>query len=348
MEHSHTWQEIASQPQVWQATLTRLKTNRDNLQSFIDEHAPEQALVIGCGSTYYLSRAAAATLNHHAGIAARALPSSELWLYGRAPRQKRTMLLAVSRSGTTTETLWATDRFQAECDGPALVVTCYPDSPLAQKADLVLACPEAQEESVAQTRSFSSMYLLTLGLSALLAPDQTMLDRLERLPAALTSLIERLGNLSQQLGQDERIQRFFFLGSGALYGLACEAMLKTKEMSLSYSEAYHAMEFRHGPMSMVDEQSLVVGLLSDVGLERELGVLRDMQALGGRTLALIDDAARLGDTRPDYVVELKSDLDEWTRGALCLPVLQRIAFHRAIAKGLNPDRPHNLKAVIEL
>jgi glucosamine--fructose-6-phosphate aminotransferase (isomerizing) len=125
-------------------------------------------------------------------------------------------------------------------------------------------------------------------------------------------------------------------------------MLKTKEMSLSYAEAYYPLEFRHGPMSMVDEHTLVVGFLSDTGLAQEVRVLKDMQRLGGRTLALAEDAAALSGWRADHVVELRSGLDEWERGPLYLPVIQRLAFHRAVAKGLDPDRPNNLTAVVEL
>jgi glucosamine--fructose-6-phosphate aminotransferase (isomerizing) len=125
-------------------------------------------------------------------------------------------------------------------------------------------------------------------------------------------------------------------------------MLKTKEMSLSYAEAYYPLEFRHGPMSMVNGHTLVVGFLSDTALMEELRVLEDMHGLGARTLALVEDGSAFADWQPDHVVELRSGLDEWERGPLYLPVLQRLAHHRAVAKGLDPDRPTNLKAVVEL
>ena len=206
----------------------------------------------------------------------------------------------------------------------------------------------AQEQSVAQTRSFTSMLLLVQALVAVARGDAPALERLERLPGVLEDLVDRLGDLAQELGTDERIERFFFLGGGPLYGLANEAMLKTKEMSLSYAEAYHPMEVRHGPMSMVDERALVVGLLSDTGLEEEISVLRDMKGLGALTLALIEDDSAFTDWRADHVVALNSGLDAWERGALYLPVVQRLAYHRAVAKDLDPDQPHNLKAVVEL
>ncbi|MDH7475378.1 MAG: SIS domain-containing protein [Anaerolineae bacterium] len=345
---SHTWQEILSQPQIWRVTLEAFATDQIALHDFLDQVDLDQFIVVGCGSTGYLAQTAAAILTHCTGIPARAFPASELWLFPGMISPRRTLLLAISRSGATTETLRALARFRETHGGPVLAITCYPESPLARQADFALVTPGGQEQSVAQTRSFTSMLLLTQALAATLAHDEKMLEHLQQLPNALEDLVARLGDLPQRLGTDLGIERIFFLGGGPLYGLANEAMLKTKEMSLSYAEAYHPLEFRHGPMSMVNEHTLVVGLLSDAGLEEELRVLRDMYRLGANTLALVEDAAALTAWRPDYLVELRSSLDEWERGPLYLPVLQRLAYHRAMTKGLDPDRPHNLTAVVEL
>jgi glucosamine--fructose-6-phosphate aminotransferase (isomerizing) len=347
-QDSYTWQEIVSQPQVWRSTLEAFDAQQAALKAFLAGAGHDQVAVFGCGSTHYLAQAAAATLGHCAGILARPFPSSELLLYPEALPAGKTLLLAVSRSGKTTETLWALEHFRKTRGGTALAVTCHPESLLAQQADYVLAAPAAQERSVAQTRSFVSMYILTQALAATLAGDAEALARLHRLPDVLEELTSRLEELPQRLGGDREIQRFFFLGMGPFYGLANEAMLKMKEMTLSYAEAYHPMEFRHGPMSMVDEQTLVVGLLSDTALSYEMRVLQDMQALGAQTLAIVEETSALGGWQPDHVVELRSGLGEWERGALYLPPLQRMAYHRAVAKGLNPDRPTHLTAVVEL
>ena len=347
-KHSCTWEEILSQPQAWRATLDTFATQKAALESFLDQADFDQIIVVGCGSTHYLAQTAAATLAACTGIPSRAFPSSEVLLFPSLVPSGRTLLLTVSRSGTTTETLWASERFRKARLGPILAVTCYPESPLAQQADFSLVTPAGQEQSIAQTRSFTSMLILTQSLVATLVHDDEKLERLRRLPDVLEDLVARVEDLPQRLGQDQDIERFFFLGGGPFYGLANEAMLKTKEMSLSYAEAYHPLEFRHGPMSMVDEHTLVVGFLSDSGLAKELRVLEDMQGLGGRTLALIESASSFSGWQADHVIELRSGLDEWERGPLYLPLLQRLAYHRAIAKGLNPDRPHNLTAVIEL
>ncbi len=343
-----TWHEIIGQPQSWRATLESFIAERATVEAFLEQAEFDRVLVVGCGSTHYLAQTAAVTLARSTGIPAQALPSSELWLFPNAIPAGRALLLTVSRSGATTETLWALERFRKAKTGPVVAVTCYPESALAQQADLALVAPDAQEQSIAQTRSFTNMLLLTQALGAVLARDGRALERLRRLPDALNDLVERVRDLSCQLGTDLSIERFFFLGGGPLYGLANEAMLKMKEMTLSHSEAYHPLEFRHGPMSMVNEHTLIVGLLSDTGLAQELRVLKDMRQLGARTLALTEEASAFTDWQADHIVELESGLGEWERGPLYLPVLQRLAYHRAVAKGLDPDHPHNLQAVVEL
>ena len=347
-EATHTWQEIISQPEVWRATLCSFADRQEELEDYLGKEDFDRVLAIGCGSTHYLAQSAATTIQRRAGFPARALPSSELWLSPALVAQKGTLLLAISRSGTTSETLRAVEAFRKQTDGPVVAVTCYPESELARGASLALVAAEAQERSVAQTRSFVSMLLLTQAFAAVLAKDGGMLSQLQRLPGLLRDLVERIGDIPRQLGEDTTIERLYFLGGGPLYGLANEVMLKFKEMSLSYSEAYHPLEFRHGPMSMVNERTLVVGLLSDTGLTQQLQVLEDMQKLGARVLALIDDVSAVAGWKPDYVVELRSGLSEWERGALYMPVLQRMAHHRAVARGLDPDQPTNLTAIVKL
>jgi glucosamine--fructose-6-phosphate aminotransferase (isomerizing) len=344
----HTWTEITGQPEAWRATLKVFTADRTALDDFLAQTDFTQILVVGCGSTHYLAQTAAAILTRRTRTPAYAFPSSGLWLFPDTAPSDRTLLLAISRSGTTTETLRALERFRETHGGSVLAITCYPESPLVQQADFALVTPAGQERSVAQTRSFTNMLLLTQALVATLAHDEGMLEHLQRLPDALEDLVARLGDLPQRLGTDLGIERIFFLGGGPLYGLANEAMLKTKEMSLSYAEAYHPLEFRHGPMSMVNEHTLTVGLLSDTGLAEELRVLEDMQGLGARTLALVEDGSAFSGWRADHIVEMCSGLDEWERGPLYLPVLQRMAYERALAKGLNPDRPLNLEAVVTL
>lgn len=338
----HTLREINSQPDIWGEALAAFDSRDPLLESWRESGAFDHVIATGCGSTYYLAQTAARLLRG-AGCHAIACPASELLLHSRSitlPRQ-RYLLLCLSRSGATTETLRAQERFKAIAGGRALAITCDSNSPLAQQADLAIAIDAAGEASVAQTRSFSSMLVVAQQLSALIASQD--LAASQPLPAACRHLLEQYGDLARSLGEAAAISKFFFLGSGALYGIACEAMLKMKEMSLSYSEAYHTLEFRHGPMSMVGEDSLVVGLISPAAAIQEIRVLDEMAALGAKTLAISPASTGLA---PE--IRLPPDLPDWCMPSLYLPVLQLLAYYRALRNGCDPDQPQNLSAVVSL
>ncbi|RMG65835.1 MAG: SIS domain-containing protein [Chloroflexi bacterium] len=339
----HTLDEILSQPSIWQSALQEAEKTAPQWRAALGEDAAP-LLFLGCGSTYYLSLTAAALFRKLTGRLTFALPGGEFllqradWLGDLPERSPKPILITVSRSGTTTETVRAAEAYRA-AGGRVLTATNYPESPLATLADAALLLPQGQEESVAQTRSFSSMLVGLNALAILLGEQRALWQAIQRLPEAAAGLIERYAPLARQLGEDLSLERFYFLGSGVRYGLASEASLKMKEMSLSHSEPFPFLEFRHGPMSMVNGQTLLIGLLSEQAQAQEQKVLDEMQALGGQILSLGEQGAR---------VEFASGIPEEGCAVLYLPILQLLACYRSLAKGLNPDRPHNLTAVVQL
>ena len=339
----HTRNEILSQPEAWSEALDVLHAQADSLRDVYCAGQYDTVLFTGCGSTYYLALAAAAQMQELTGVPARGLPASEVWLNPGAAYalNGKALLVAVSRSGETTETLRACEAFRARAHGDVLTLSCYPGRPLTQLGMLNLVFPSGQEESVAQTRAFSTLYLAAVALAVLWANRYDLFDELSRLPAACQSLITNNQSLAraQTLGRDLTLDRFYFLGSGPRYGLACELSLKMKEMSLSHSEPFHFMEFRHGPKSMVTPSTLMVGLVSESNREHERAVLDDMRAMGARALALGEH---------DGDVAFRSGVSEAARNTLYLPFGQLLAFERSLRNGLNPDRPNNLEAVVRL
>ena len=338
----HTLREIMSQPEVWDEALAAFDPQNQLLQSWLESGAFDHVIVTGCGSTYYLALTAARLLRQ-AGCHALACPASELLLHRNSIRLPghHCLLLTVSRSGTTSETVRAQHHFKHYSHEPVVTVTCDSGSPLATDAELPIAIDAAQEVSVAQTRSFTSMLVVAQQLAALIAGQDLAASR--PLPAFCRHLLDRYGDLAQSLGEDKAIKKFFFLGSDALYGIACEAMLKMKEMSLSYSEAYHTLEFRHGPMSMVGEDSLVIGLISPEAAKQEVRVLDEMADMGAKVLAIAQTHVE-----NHQCVRLPADLPPWSTPVLHLPVLQLLAYHRAIFNGCDPDNPQQLTAVVTL
>jgi glucosamine--fructose-6-phosphate aminotransferase (isomerizing) len=345
----HTRQEIISQPEAWSATLAVMNDHRRAIIDFHPARRYSQIIFTGCGSTYFLSLTAAAQTQALTGLPVHAFPASELWLFPRSSYvDGKTLLVAVSRSGETTETLRACEAFLASERGDLLTLSCYQDMPLAKMGKVNITLPAGQEKSVAQTRAFSSLSLATTVMAALWAGRLDLFASLDSLPEAGTRLLSNYASLAAELGGEDSYDRFYWLGSGARYGLACELSLKMKEMSLSHSEPFHFMEFRHGPKSMITPSALTVGLQSTLNGPKERAVLEEVKALGGQVLVITKEACSGSFQQADRCVSFESNFDEAVCNVLYLPVGQLIAFERSIAKDLNPDRPNNLESVVKL
>ena len=333
-EQFATYKEIKSQTDAWTQALD--VATRSHLPAAGDY---EQVIFTGCGSTYYLSLAAAALYQELTGCPARAVPAGELVLNPRTVlTDRKTLLVAISRSGTTSETVRAVEDFKARGRGDVIVVSNY-EEVLSKLGDVCIVIDKGQEESVAQTRAFASMYVAVSVLCARMAGRSDLTESMGRLPEVGNRVIGNYEMSAKVIGENLDFDRFYFLGSGTRHGLACEVNLKMKEMTLTHSEAFHFLEFRHGPMSMVSQTAVVLGLLSDANRAHETRVLSEMKTLGGTVLGLGEQ---------EVEIPFKSGIPESVRGVLYLPVLQLMAFYRSIAKGLNPDRPNHLSAVVQL
>jgi glucosamine--fructose-6-phosphate aminotransferase (isomerizing) len=337
----YTRNEIFTQPDAWEKILDDVKAQLDHLKSYYRPGRFDSIIMTGCGSTYYLTLAAAAQMQTFIGVPARGLPASEIWLSPQSSyiASPRTLMIAVSRSGETTETLRACEAFRAKSHGEVVTLSCYPGRALTKLGTLNLVFPGGQETSIAQTRAFSSLYLAAISLAAIWADKDDLFNEFYKLPDICRHLLTDHQSLARSIGSYLEYERFYFLGSGIRYGLACELSLKMKEMSLTHSEPFHFMEFRHGPQSMVNAQTMIVGLVSEANKTYEWTVLEEMKSRGAHILSM-------GESKADIV--FPSGVGEVARNVLYLPIGQLLAFERALARGLNPDQPHNLDAVVKL
>ena len=256
-----------------------------------------------------------------------------------------TLVVAITRSGETTEILKAVEQAHNTTNAVSIAVTCYPQSAIVGATSYSVIAQQAQEEGLAQTRSFTSMLIATQSIIFALA-NKPLSSRFLELPTLGRELIDQYRSMAEQLGKDSSFSQFFFLGSEPYYGLACEAMLKMKEMTLTTAEAYHFMEFRHGPMAMINPETLIVGLVSEATLAHEIAVLSEMRSRGARVLAITP--VPLNASVADYQVVLPEGLTDMERMPLYLPALHVLDYCRTLLKGLNPDRPHSLNAVVNL
>jgi glucosamine--fructose-6-phosphate aminotransferase (isomerizing) len=342
------YDDIKGQAGAWRAALAAVDERIEAVRALAGD-PPEDLLFTSCGSPYFLGLANAALWREKLGVNVTVFPSSEAMLFPEAtfPRGGNPLLLSASRSGETTETIRAVEAFSERFPGRTVLIGCKPGSSLDRMADVSVMIPEAYEDVIPQTRSFCSMYLAAQYLAALLAGDAELVEALRRLPELLPDLFEHWEPEVRRVAE-AGWEYAVFLGGGPLYGVATEATLKLLEMSLSRAASYHTLEVRHGPRSVVDESSLIVGLLSRRGERHEDQVLSELAetarpfvlALSPGEVSMLGEAV----TR----IPAGGNLPEHALGLLYLPLLQLLAYHRALHRGVNPDESRNLVSYIEL
>lgn len=342
------YDDIKGQAGAWRAALAAVDERIEAVRDLFGD-PPEDLLFTSCGSPYYLGLANAPLWKEKLGVGAAVVPSSEAMLFPEAtlPRDGNPLLLVASRSGETTETIRALEAFSGRFPGRAVLIGCRAGSTLDEMADVSIVIPEAYEDVIPQTRSFCSMYLAAQYMVALLSGDAGFADALRRLPDALPDLLERWEPEVRRIsGLDW--DNAVFLGGGPLYGVATEASLKLLEMSLTRAVSYHTLEVRHGPRSVIDESTLVVGLVSGRGARHENQVLNELAGNARPFVLALSPDGGLDLDEAITSLTVGGDVPEHALGLLYLPLLQLLAYHRALHKGVNPDESRNLVSYIEL
>lgn len=347
---AQTLSNILRQPAVWAALAEQWPRHADLIDRAVAaSKGAERIIYTGCGSAWFAAQALAATAAGLLGVPARAVPASEAALFPETmfAGRDRTALVALSRSGQTSETLEAVRVYRQWSAGPVWALTSAPTSDLARAADTMLDASVGEERGIVQTSSLSSMLLLGLAAIAYRSGQQVG-SILERIPDAADEVLTAARPLAELWGDHPGIERFFFLGAGPWRGIAAESMLKVKEMSRAQSESFHTLEFRHGLGANADEHSLVVGFLSDRGGIGERAVLDEFRARQGVTTLAVGEAARASSAPREFVLPLQADLPEWARLPLALPFAQLLGLARALDRGHDPDEPVHLKSYIAL
>ncbi len=342
-----TLREIHNQPAVWRACLQSLDAL--NFELLLKGRKPEthEWLFVGCGTSYYLAQAAAASATLLTGVEARAIPASEYLIFPELVipgSSKRVFPVLISRSGHTSEVLKVAEALR-ERGIEFLAVTCD-GRELAGLTPRVLRLP-VTEDSTVMTSSFTSMLMALQYMAARVAGREDFIDALHALPDALAGLLPVYAPQLQAFSAYS-LEDVAFLGQGALYAIASETALKVMESSSTYAQYFHALEFRHGPKSVVAEGVLVGGLISETGYAEEAAVLREMKELGARTLAIANHISPELRGCTDLCIELNLPVPELARLVVYVVWGQLLGSYMGQRKGINSDSPRNLSRVVTL
>ncbi len=285
-------------------------------------------VIIGCGTSYNLAISLAASFCEQ-GYRALAVPGGE-WLGRRQNYVARTddvTVIALSRSGETTETVRAT-LASREIGLEVIGVTCEAGSSLAKAASKVVFAPTDPAEGIVMTTSASLMLMLGLALCGIRADEASF--------AAAEAMLKALQSHGASLPTSRR--HFVFLGGGQLYGVALEGGLKLQEMSLSFTQGFHPLEYRHGPISLVDEGTMVVMLHHPQTLADEAQLVKELRDKGAFVMSL--------DGSADLSLSCNSPAN--LRPLVYLPALQWFGEAIANAREIDTTAPRHLTKVVML
>jgi glucosamine--fructose-6-phosphate aminotransferase (isomerizing) len=345
--------EIFEQPIAIANTLEalshRLQPELFGVHAKEDFQHIQNILILACGSSYYAGLVAKQWFEEHAKIPCQVEIASE-YRYRHSVVIPHTLVIAISQSGETADTLAAVEHTKNQGMTDILAICNVPESSLMRHSKHRFLTRAGAEIGVASTKAFLtqlvSLWLLVLTMAKLknhLSEEQekTYIHHLDHLPSSIYSV----------LGLEEQIKtwahRFavhdhaLFLGRGTLYPIASEGALKLKEITYIHAESYAAGELKHGPLALIDEHMPVVVVAPNNQLVDKLRAnMQEVKARGGQLYVFADASAHI--KADDFqVIELLDHAPELAPILHTIP-LQLLAYHVALVKGTDVDKPRNL------
>ena len=315
----------------------------EDLKSF------EQIYIVACGSAYHVGCCTQYIIEQLAGIPVRCELASE-FRYRTMPLSKNSLCIVISQSGETADSLAALR--DAKKNGiKTLAIVNVVGSTIAREADYVLYTLAGPEISVATTKAYSAQLAVcyVLAIKFALAKGTITADQAKELAEEVMSIPCKINKV---LEDKERLQWFaaklaaqkdiFFIGRGIDYAITMEGSLKMKEISYIHSEAYAAGELKHGTISLIEEGTFVIGVLTQSGLyEKTLSNLVETKARGAYLMALTSFGNYAIEDSADFVVYVPK-INELFAASLAVVPLQLLGYYVSCARGLDVDKPRNL------
>jgi glucosamine--fructose-6-phosphate aminotransferase (isomerizing) len=306
--------------------------------------------IVACGTSYHAGLIGRYWLEDIAGIPARSEIASE-YRYRRSVPDAKGLFVTISQSGETADTLAALEHAKSLGYAATLSICNVPESSLVRASRLRYMTRAGPEIGVASTKAFTTqlaaLFLLALVIARLRgrlepAAEQAHLKALRHLPAAISQVLATEAQVARWAARFAPKEHALFLGRGIHWPIAMEGALKLKEVSYIHAEAYAAGELKHGPLALVDKNMPVVAVApSDALIEKLKSNLQEVRARGGELYVFADEGAHIAPSDGVHVIELGAHAGALSPILHVVP-LQLLAYHVALARGTDVDKPRNL------
>ena len=348
--------EIYDQPRALADTFRGRISLKDGRVALEDIHLTANEVkqikrfhLVACGTAWHACLVGKFMLEEIAGIPAEVDYGSE-FRYRSPLMDPKSVLLMVSQSGETADTLAATEIARAK-KAKILSICNVIDASIPRKSHGVLYTHAGPEISVASTKAFTTqltaLYLLAVALGRLngklsAAEAKKLLRDLMHLPSWIEKALEIEGQVKALARELMHSKDFLYLGRGINYPIALEGALKLKEISYIHAEGYPAGEMKHGPIALIDETMPVVVLAPrDRYFQKTVSNLKEVESRGGKVIVLTDDPKPASEMSAHRLLMLPKASHYLTPVVLTIP-LQLLAYHIAVQRGTDVDQPRNL------
>jgi glucosamine--fructose-6-phosphate aminotransferase (isomerizing) len=348
--------EINDQPQAWIDTMAGRADGGSPIVRFEGELLPAggpasigRIVMLGAGASWITALVGKFMIENLAGIPVEVDYSSE-FRYRRPPIDDRTMIIAVSQSGETADTIAAMEEGRARA-AHLLAITNTVDSSIARKADAQLYTRCGPETSVTTTKCFltqlEAYYLFAIHLAARMgrlseSNAAQLLQPALAIPGQIKTIFEGEPNIQAIARKYAPAKDFLFLGRGINYPIALEGALKLKEISYIHAEGYSAGEMKHGPIALIDDKMPVVVIIPNDDLfEKSMSNLKEVESRNGRIIAVTNRATAELKSVAAEIIEVPETNRMLTPVLMTVP-LQLLAYHIASERGTDVDQPRNL------
>ena len=307
-------------------------------------------LILACGTSYHAGLVARYWLESVAGITCNVEIASE-YRYRNPVSRPNTLVVGISQSGETADTIAALNYAKSLGNTHNLVICNVAESTIVRQADLCFLTRAGPEIGVASTKAFTTqlaalmlftMTLAKLGGKLSVEHELEMITTLRHLPVALQHVLEVEEQVKLWAENFSQKNHALFLGRGMHYPIAMEGALKLKEISYIHAEAYAAGELKHGPLALIDKGMPVVAIApNDTLLEKLKSNLQEVRARGGELYVFADAGSRIQESEGLHVIRMAENAGLLSPILHTVP-LQLLAYHVALQKGTDVDKPRNL------
>lgn len=299
--------------------------------------------IVGCGSALYAGMVFKYLLEEIAGCNVLIEVASE-YRYRRINYDKKTLVVLISQSGETADTI-AAMRFAKKSNADTLAIVNVENSTIAKESDKVLFIKAGVEVAVATTKAYILQTALLSLIALKLCYDKGIIKDIEKylaeyktIPKLIKETIDKEENYKKIAKEIYNSKDAFFIGRKIDYAYSLEGSLKLKEVSYINASAYQAGELKHGTISLIDNNSVVFGILTDEEIiSKTLSNIIETEARGANVIVITNDK------KIDYKNKiLVPKVSYFTQGLLVIPTMQLIAYYTALLKNCSIDQPKNL------